>query len=67
MVIGQQTLPLVNEGDAVFHLAYFKQDDEEIEQAVENYLEEVIDLDYEPLTTGQIISKQLAPLNSHKR
>lgn len=56
VVIGQQTLPLVNEGDAVFHLAYFKQDDEEIEQAVENYLEEVIDLDYEPLTTGQIIS-----------
>ncbi len=54
IVIGQQTLPLVNEGDAVFHLAYFQQDDNEVEQAVENYIEEVGDLDVDPLTTGQI-------------
>lgn len=30
IVIGQQTLPLVNEGDAVFHLAYFTEDNDEV-------------------------------------
>ncbi len=54
IVIGQQTLPLVNEGDAVFHLAYFKQDDQQVEQVVEEFIEEVADVDVEPLTTGQI-------------
>ncbi len=55
IVIGQQTLPLVNEGDAVFHLAYFTQDDEMVEQVVGDFIEEVSDVDLEPLTTGQII------------
>lgn len=58
IVIGQQTLPLVNEGDAVFHLAYFQQDDNEVEQAVESYIDEVVDLDAEPLTTGQIDARR---------
>ncbi|MEF1228742.1 deacylase, partial [Vibrio fortis] len=39
----------VNEGDAVFHIAYFKQDDEDVEQSVENYIEEVAEEDW--LTT----------------
>ncbi|WP_162045718.1 succinylglutamate desuccinylase/aspartoacylase family protein [Vibrio taketomensis] len=56
IVIGQQTLPLVNEGDAIFHLAYFEGDDEEVEQAVEEFIEDVIDADLEPLTTGQIVT-----------
>lgn len=46
IVIGQQTLPLVNEGDAVFHIAYFKQDDDDVEQTVESYIEEVADVDW---------------------
>jgi len=46
IVIGQQTLPLVNEGDAVFHIAYFKQDDDDVEQSVESYIEEVADIDW---------------------
>ncbi|WP_100752170.1 succinylglutamate desuccinylase/aspartoacylase family protein [Vibrio salilacus] len=54
IVIGQQTLPLVNEGDAIFHLAYFEQDDQEVEQVVEDFIGEVSDADLEPLTTGQI-------------
>ena len=54
IVIGQQTLPLVNEGDAIFHLAYFKEDDGEVEQVVEDFIEEIADADLEPLTTGQI-------------
>ena len=54
IVIGQQTLPLVNEGDAIFHLAYFEGDDEEAELLVEEFIEEIIDADLEPLTTGQI-------------
>ncbi|MGD8232146.1 succinylglutamate desuccinylase/aspartoacylase family protein [Vibrio sp. TRT 1302] len=56
IVIGQQTLPLVNEGDAIFNLAYFEQDDEEVEQVVEEFIEKVNDLDVDPLTTGQITS-----------
>ncbi|MFA0677460.1 succinylglutamate desuccinylase/aspartoacylase family protein, partial [Vibrio sp. 10N.222.51.A6] len=46
IVIGQQTLPLVNEGDAVFHIAYFKQDDDEVGQSVESYIEEVAEDDW---------------------
>lgn len=46
-MIGQQTLPLVNEGDAVFHLAYFVEDDQQVEQVVEEFIEEVIDADLE--------------------
>ncbi|WP_332400168.1 succinylglutamate desuccinylase/aspartoacylase family protein [Vibrio metschnikovii] len=55
IVIGQQTLPLVNEGDAVFHLAYFSQSDEMVEQVVGDFIEEVTESDLEPLTTGQIM------------
>ncbi|MDF2154972.1 succinylglutamate desuccinylase/aspartoacylase family protein [Vibrio sp. CAU 1672] len=54
IVIGQQTLPLVNEGDAIFHLAYFKPDDEDIEQVVESYLERLVDSETDTITTGQI-------------
>ncbi|GAJ77480.1 predicted deacylase [Vibrio sp. JCM 18905] len=54
LVIGQQTLPLVNEGDAIFHLAYFNQGDDSVEQAVESYIEGLTEFDVEPLTTGQI-------------
>ena len=53
-MIGQQTLPLVNEGDAIFHLAYFEEDDQEVEQVVGEFIGEVSDADLEPLTTGQI-------------
>ncbi|AOW81853.1 succinylglutamate desuccinylase/aspartoacylase family protein [Vibrio mimicus] len=56
IVIGQQTLPLVNEGDAVFHLAYFHQDDEIIEQVVGEFIEELTEADLEPLTTGHIVT-----------
>lgn len=54
IVIGQQTLPLVNEGDAVFHLAYFTEDDDDVEQVVEDIIEELSEADLDPLTTGQI-------------
>ncbi len=54
IVIGQQTLPLVNEGDAVFHLAFFSRSDGDVEQVLENYIEEVGDLDTDLPTTGQI-------------
>ncbi|CAM3052127.1 succinylglutamate desuccinylase/aspartoacylase family protein [Vibrio mytili] len=54
LVIGQQTLPLVNEGDAIFHLAYFNQGDEEVGQAVESYIEELTEFDIDQVTTGQI-------------
>ncbi len=52
-MIGQQTLPLVNEGDAIFHLAYFSQSDDG-EQAVESYIEGLTEFDVEQVTTGQI-------------
>jgi predicted deacylase len=54
IVIGQQTLPLVNEGDAVFHLAYFEEEDHQVESVVEEFIEEIIVADLDPLTTGQI-------------
>ncbi|PSW46373.1 succinylglutamate desuccinylase/aspartoacylase family protein [Photobacterium leiognathi] len=43
IVIGQQTLPLVNEGDAIFHIAFFEEPDGLVEEQVENYLGEAIE------------------------
>ncbi|WPC74728.1 succinylglutamate desuccinylase/aspartoacylase family protein [Vibrio porteresiae] len=54
IIIGQQTLPLVNEGDAVFNIAYFSQDDEIVEQIVEEFIEDISDMELEPLTTGHL-------------
>lgn len=41
IIIGQQTLPLVNEGDAIYNVAYFEGSDCLVEKQVENYLDEV--------------------------
>ncbi|MGB2078517.1 MAG: succinylglutamate desuccinylase/aspartoacylase family protein [Vibrio sp.] len=57
IVIGQQTLPLVNEGDAIFHLAYFNQDANLVGEHVGLYLEEIleqVDAKEESITTGII-------------
>jgi len=35
IIIGKQNIPLVQEGDAMFHLAYFTEEDEEIVQNIE--------------------------------
>lgn len=43
IVIGQQTLPLVNEGDAIFHIAFFEEPDRLVAQQVESYLDDVMD------------------------
>ncbi len=43
IVIGLQTLPLVNEGDAIFHIAYFQTSDSKAEQKIETYFDEIVD------------------------
>nr|WP_247664721.1 succinylglutamate desuccinylase/aspartoacylase family protein [Pseudoalteromonas sp. MMG010] len=53
IVIGQQTMPLVNEGDAVFHLAYFDQANSIVEQQLEDFIDEINDLD-EELKSGTL-------------
>ena len=44
IVIGQQTLPLVNEGDAVFHLAYFTEDNDSVGDKVEDYIDKSLNM-----------------------
>lgn len=41
VVIGQLTLPLVNEGDAVFNLAYFEEEDKHVVRQVGYLIDEV--------------------------
>lgn len=41
IIIGQQTLPVVNEGDAIFHIAYFEEPDSMVEQQVGSYLDDL--------------------------
>ncbi|MEP0071817.1 MAG: succinylglutamate desuccinylase/aspartoacylase family protein [Marinomonas sp.] len=36
ILIGQQNIPLVQEGEAMFHIAYFSEDDEDIAEEIEN-------------------------------
>lgn len=43
IVIGQQTLPLVNEGDAIFHIAFFEEPDSLVEEYVESYLDDAVE------------------------
>lgn len=43
IVIGQQTLPLVNEGDAIYHIAFFEEPDKLVAEQVETFLDDVID------------------------
>lgn len=43
IVIGQQTLPLVNEGDAIFHIAFFEEPDGLVEEQVESYLYDAVE------------------------
>ncbi len=47
IVIGQQSLPLVNEGDAVFHLAYFAHANSIVVQQLESFIDEISELDDE--------------------
>lgn len=42
VIIGKQNIPLVQEGEAMYHIAYFKEDDEEIAEHIENIEEELI-------------------------
>ena len=35
IIIGKQNIPLVQEGDAMFHIAYFSEEDEEIVENIE--------------------------------
>ncbi|MGF1686151.1 succinylglutamate desuccinylase/aspartoacylase family protein [Photobacterium japonica] len=44
IVIGQQTLPLVNEGDAIFHIAFFEEPDSMVEEQVESYLDDAMEV-----------------------
>lgn len=56
IVIGQQTLPLVNEGDAIYHIAYFEEPDRFVEQQVEDYLDEIANDDDSDLKWGVDLS-----------
>jgi predicted deacylase len=40
ILIGKQNIPLVQEGEAMFHVAYFSEDDEEIAEHIENVQEQ---------------------------
>jgi len=42
ILIGKQNIPLVQEGEAMFHIAYFNEDDEEIAEHIENVQEQLL-------------------------
>ncbi|MDT0604642.1 MULTISPECIES: succinylglutamate desuccinylase/aspartoacylase family protein [Thalassotalea] len=42
ILIGKQNIPLVQEGEAMFHVAYFSEDDEEIAEHIENVQEQLL-------------------------
>ncbi|AWB65069.1 succinylglutamate desuccinylase [Saccharobesus litoralis] len=43
VIIGKQNIPLVQEGEAMYHVAFFKEDDEEIAEHIENIEEELVE------------------------
>ena len=42
ILIGKQNIPLVQEGEAMFHVAYFTESDEEIAEQIENVQEQLL-------------------------
>ncbi len=42
VIIGKQNIPLVQEGEAMYHIAYFKEDDEAIAEHIESVAEELV-------------------------
>ena len=42
VIIGKQNIPLVQEGEAMYHIAYFQEDDEEIAEHIENVEDELV-------------------------
>lgn len=42
ILIGKQNIPLVQEGEAMFHIAYFSEDDEEIAEHIETVQEQLV-------------------------
>lgn len=42
VIIGKQNIPLVQEGEAMYHIAYFKENDEQIAEHIENIEEELV-------------------------
>ncbi|GAD02206.1 succinylglutamate desuccinylase/aspartoacylase [Agarivorans albus MKT 106] len=41
IVIGKQNIPLVQEGDAMYHLAYFGAEQDEVAEQIENWQESI--------------------------
>jgi len=42
IIIGKQNIPLVQEGDAMFHIAYFRENDEDVAEHIENLNESLL-------------------------
>ncbi|MDO6640686.1 succinylglutamate desuccinylase/aspartoacylase family protein [Shewanella sp. 5_MG-2023] len=42
IIIGKQNIPLVQEGEAMFHIAYFSENDEKIAEHIENVQEQLL-------------------------
>jgi predicted deacylase len=42
IIIGKQNIPLVQEGEAMYHIAFFKEDDEQIAEHIENIEEQLV-------------------------
>ena len=42
IIVGKQNIPLVQEGEAMFHIAYFKESDEEIAETIEQMQEALL-------------------------
>lgn len=50
IIIGKQNIPLVQEGDAMFHIAYFSEADEEIVENIEKMQDILLPTDQDPST-----------------
>ena len=61
IIIGKQNIPLVQEGDAMFHIAYFDEDEQEIAENIENlqdnFLEDSQNNPFESEAYGIVQSK----------
>lgn len=55
IVIGIQTLPLVNEGDAIVHIAFFYAENRLVQETVETYIDEVMEQAGEELVMSSML------------
>ena len=65
IIVGKQNIPLVQEGEAMYHVAYFNEDTGDIVEQIENEQDALIEhAQVEQIAQEELIAQEEQELNS---